>query len=300
MKIAIVLGLLIVTCMVYAVEMLPGRIMEPPQCGGYRNTARVCSSMEDEKASIKELSFFFYDEGKSYHIDMNLEEFKTSMNENADLFLSQDYSASATRELRADIEKYVRESGLLKFNDWCVEVNGLPMTGDANISILFENGKRFYMSFNGCHAPDGFYEAANRFIGSIVPICGYAPEKSKKIPPYVDPFAGTHKFIYESQDGKKQTFIYTMTNGKVNSVELKTFGDYYSSQHVKCSGHKIYGGQERYNLTLEGYYDDSVLMPSKKGNIAAIVYRRNEKLFFVPYQVCPEFPERLELMEITD
>ncbi len=272
-------------------------MFEPTMCGGYRCSNETCSSMEDEKSSIKELSFSFYDEGPSYGINMNQEVFKTSMNKNSNFYLSQNFSASVTSELKANIEKYVRESGLLKFNGWCVEINGLPMTRDAHIRIVFDNGKSFYMSFNGCRAPAGFYEAAKKFIDNIIPICGYDPEKSEKIPPYVNPFAGTHKFVYESKDGKKQTFIYTMTCGRTDMVELKTFGDFYSSQHVKCVGHKIYGGKEKYSFTIESYYDDSELKPSKKGNGAAEIYRRDKKLFLVPYQICPEFPERLEIPE---
>lgn len=297
MKIAIVLSLIIVACVVYAKDRGPGEMFEPTPCGGYRCSNESCSSMEDEKASIKELTFSFYDEGPSYKIVMDQESFKTSMNKDSNFYLSQNYSASITSELRGIIEKYMRESGLLKFNGWRVEINGLPMTRDAYIRITFENGKNFYMSFNGCRAPSGFYEAAQKFIDKIIPICGYDPEKCEKTPPYVNPFAGTHKFVYEGKDGKKQTFIYTMTCGRTDTVELKTFGDYYSSQHVKCVGHKIHGGKEKYSFTIESYYDDSELKPSKKGNGAAEIYRKNEQLFLVPYQICPEFPERSEIPE---
>ena len=297
MKIAIILVLLIISCAPFAFGGKPGRNFEPQPCGGYRCSNNACASMEDEKASIDKISFSFYEEGKSYSIKMDLESFATSMNSDSQFYLSQKFTASITSELRANVEKYVRESGLLKFNGWCVEVNGLPMTVDANISIHFDNGKSFFMSFNGCNAPAGFIEAAHKFIDSIIPICGYDPEKKEKIPPYVNPFAGTHKFVYEGRDGKKQTFVYTLIEGRINTVELKTFGDYYSSQHVKCVGHKIYGGQERYDFKIEDYYDDSELKPSQKNNGAATVYRKNKELFFVPYQICPEFPERPEIPE---
>lgn len=270
-----------------------------PVCGGYRYENYTTKSMEDEKGDVTAMSFYYYDRGYGkYNLNIKTDSLHASLNEEPDEYLSQTFDSPYSGAVKSKVEAALRSSGLLKYSTWCVEVNGLPPTTDATISIDFSTGSQYYISFNGGHSPAGFTSSVESFIAALKQICGYDPDKKEPIPPYVSPFWGTHKFEYVSPDGKRQTFIYTSDH---DDVEVKSYGDYYSNEHIHCGGHKIHGSGERYDISIEYYYEDSVEKPSTKNSTAAIIYRREGRLIMEPYQICPDIAgENIRLYEITD
>lgn len=298
--IIIVSALLVVVCGV----VLAGKIKDSmkndiPVCGGYRYDHASYTSMEDEKGGITDISFIYYERSYgSYKLTLKNDTLHASLNAEPDYYLSQNFDMAFEGKVKKGVENALRSSGLLRFNEWCVEVNGLPPLDDASISIKFDTGTSYYMSFNGGRSPEGFDEAVISFVEAIKKLCGFDPDKKEPIPPYVSPFWGTHKFVYEAPDGMKQTFIY-MSNR--DDIEVVSYGDYYSSEHIHCSGHKIYGGQERYDLSIEEYFEDSVEKPSTKNSTAAIIYRIGGELIMEPYQICPEIAgKKIRLKEIVE
>lgn len=297
--IIIVSALLVVVCGVVLAKKISSMKEDVPVCGGYRYNHNSYTSMEDEKGGITDISFIYYERGYgSYKLKLKEDTLHASLNAEPDYYLSQEFDMSFEGKVKSGLEKALRSSGLLRFNEWCVEVSGLPPFDDASISIKFDTGASYYMSYNGGHSPEGFDEAVTKFVEAVKNLCGFDPDKKEPIPPYVSPFWGTHKFVYEAPDGRKQTFIYIANR---DDIEVVSYGDYYSSEHIHCYGHKIYGSGERYDLSIEEYFDDSVEKPSTKNSTAAIIYRVNGELIMEPYQICPEIAgKKIRLKEIIE
>ena len=298
--IIIVAALLVVACGVVLAGKIKDRMKEDiPVCGGYRYDHESFTSMEDEKGEITAMSFFYYDRGYgAYKLEIKDDSLHASLNDEPEYYLYQVFDMAFKGKVKSSVENALRSSGILKYNEWCVEVSGLPLTTDADISIKFSTGSSYHMSFNGGHSPLSAEEDIVKFVESLKKICGYDPDKKDPIPPYVSPFWGTHKFVYEAPDGKKQTFIYTSNH---DDVDVISYGDYYSNEHIHCSGHKIYGSGERYDLSIEEYFEDSVEKPSTKNSTAAIIYRVNGNLLMEPYQICPVIAgKKIRLNEIIE
>lgn len=260
---------------------------QPPVCGGYTSKKEECKSMENEKGTISSIFLFFYDEYKALKIESKDDTVKIYICSDTNEYLYQEFPFPATDKTFSTLTNLVRKNGLLKYNGWGVHVSGLPLTTDCTFSMKFTSGNSYYMEFNGGHSPMGFYEDMQNFVKDIKELVNFDEASNKDIPPYVSPFWGTHKFVYEA-GGKKQTIIYSSDlEGIHDNIDLKTYGDFYSYQHIHCSGHKIHSGQERYDLDIEEYFEDSEQKPSTRNSTAAIIYQRAGKLEMEVLQVCP-------------
>lgn len=172
---------------------------------------------------------------------------------------------------------------LAGFNGWCVEVNGLPICGDANCSIEFTSGEKVRFSFNGGHAPAGWSEVHAEFSEWLMEISEYDESKCEKLPPYVSPYLGEHRFTAAS-DGKLEEYIVLIKKiGFDENCEFTAKGD-LGNVHIRCKATKVTGSRlGEYYVSMIDYFDDSPQKrPFKPGHLLAIMDYKNEKMIIKP------------------
>ncbi len=273
-------------------------IKEPEICGGYRSNNRTVSPIENVKGEVEELYCVFYDGINTYasflKYELNLDSanFKANISREG-CYEPFKFNTENSPNLKKKLSDALKNSGLFKFNNWSVHVNGLPPIVEFFISAKFSTGEKFYMEFNGGRSPRGFEDAVNAFSDEILQLTGYTPEKCNPSKPYVNPFLGRHHFVY-SKNGKLQHFDFILENTTgIDNAEVISTGD-FGDFHARCNASKVSG---RYHFSLNSYYDDSKIKNVSKNSLTGIIYSNAGKLYLEPLQAAPSLTDRTGIAE---
>lgn len=268
-------------------------------CGGYTSNNRTTKPLENVSGEVEHLYFHFYNGNHSdnlptsYRIDIDNQELKAKLSAPTDGYDNYEYNAEYTKDIQQKLSKALKESGLLIYNKWNVVVAGLPPIYDMVLDAKFSSGEKLYIEFNGERYPNGLDIAAEKFAKAICELTNYSPEKCPKSKPYVNPYLGKHKFVY-NKDGKTQTFTFILenTSGKDNA-EVISEGD-FGYFHARCYTSNL---SNCYHFNILSYYDDSKITTESKHSIAGILYNNNGNLTLEPLRACPDLPDRSKLKE---
>ena len=180
---------------------------EPEEEGGKRYNCQEVFPLKPE-GSLKYFDYYFGDSYWSYRFTFEEGKIDLSLN------LKQGYNSYKyqgqlkEREIKK-LEEYAREAALM--NGWCVETNGLPVSGDCNCTADFKDGSHVYFSFNGHDCPPGFDELNQELLEYLKEISDYSEDKLEKYVPPVNPYYGKH-FYEDEKDGKIQSYTVIMYN----------------------------------------------------------------------------------------
>lgn len=266
-----------------------------PVCGGVVHDVHKTKPLENVKGTVTYLSFEVYnrewmDGEKPLSVECMLREghFRGSVARDEE-HESFKFDFEADDVFFKKLSDALKESGMLEFNNWNVEVAGLPPTYDLYISAKFSTGESLYINFNGGRAPVGFSECALNFALSVCRMVDYDREKCPKLKPYVSPYVGTHNFIYQ-KNGKTQhfTFIVESTGGSDGNSEVISDGD-FGYVHLRCAANRVSG---KYHFDVLRHYDDSKLTQVKKNSLAGIISLKNDVFYLEPLQAAPDLPDR--------
>ena len=274
--------------------------MDTPVCGGYRSNNHNTKPIENVKGELTSIYCNFYDE--YYNEQPSIVQYSIRLDDTS-------FNGSIARERGYDSYKFnikkdaktiqtltkaLKESGLLKFNDWNVYVNGLPPITEFFISASFSTGEKFFMEFNGGRMPDGFMDAVQVFNDAVCKAADFTLDKCPKSKPRVNPYHGEHHFSY-SKDGKQQsfTFIVKSTGGEENA-EVISKGN-FGYLHARCNAHNVSG---RYFVSILGYYDDSAITTPTPNSLAGILDNVNGTLYLEPLQAAPDLPDRSKIKKV--
>ena len=264
-------------------------------CGGVVRDVRKIKPLENIKGSVTYLSFeVFNREWMGGEKPLSVEGMLCEGHFGGNVARDEEHESfkfdfDADDTFIKKISNALKESGMLEFNNWNVKVAGLPPTDDFYISAKFSTGESLYINFNGGRSPVGFSECALNFVMSVCRMVDYDPEKCPKLKPYVNPYVGTHNFVYQ-KSGKTQhfTFIVEPTGGDDGNSEVISDGD-FGYVHLRCAANKVSG---KYHFDVLRHYDDSGLTQVQKNSLAGIISLKNGDFYLEPLQAAPDLPDR--------
>ncbi|MCQ2973479.1 MAG: hypothetical protein MJ211_01565 [Bacteroidales bacterium] len=274
--------------------------------GGYKSKQLTTKPLKNVEGKITKMSFFFHNDEcankesqQIYNIEITNDTLSVSITPDQ-WHNSFKYKVKFSEDIQNKIDSFVKESGLLNFNNYYVKVNGLPLTLDCDFSATFSSGENCYFSFNGGHYQGGMLDSILNFAKNIEKFVEFNPDKCSEYKPPVNPFIGTHKFVYQNK-GKSETFIISINNSSSNSnAEIVMFGD-FGNEHIKANAAKIYGsGKEKYYININEYFDDSNEKTNNKGDLGAIMYNDNGILTLEPLRIGKKLPEKVILNKIDN
>ena len=270
------------------------------QCGGYRSNQHETKPIDNVQGTLTSLYCTFHDmmwygEPSFVRYDIKLDD-KTFAGTIAREQGYDSYKFDIPNDAKTteELTKALKQSGLLKFNTWNVYVNGLPPTTDFYISAQFSSGEKMFMEFNGGHCPSGFMDAVKVFNEAVRKAADYSPDKCPPTKPYVSPYLGEHRFIYQ-KDGRRQEFKFAVENsaGHGDNAEVLSTGD-FGMLHARCSARNVTG---RYFFSILSYYDDSQITTPKPNSLAGILSTAGGKIYLEPLQAAPKLPDRNLIQE---
>ncbi|MBO4478148.1 MAG: hypothetical protein J5757_07465 [Lachnospiraceae bacterium] len=274
------------------------------ECGGYASHQTQMKSLVGKVSGLKKFNLNYSTESMGVSFSANLE---TGVMDSSIVVAPRysrgqpdECSRTLTPEECAQLSETVFATNILEYNGYAVIVNGLPPIEDMTISMNFEKGDDYYMSYNGGRGPGNVVQEVQKLFPLIFELADYSPGKGRPIMPTMPSVLGTHRF--EFTEGKKHGTltirIDTLRRRDEGQGELFSEGDFGKKHFIFNTGF-VHTGNGRYDLKMIKELEDSIGTTPDNWHFAAMLtFDWDGRMKCEAFSAMPDLKDRAPVYEI--